>query len=184
MSKIGKKPILIPEKIKLEMKDSSLMVEGPLGTLKVNIPSVLKVETKENQLLLLRLKDDKKAKMLHGTIRQLINNAIKGVTEGWKKELEVKGTGFRVGLENEVLVLNLGFSHPVMVKPPLGIKFEAKEGKISVFGPDKALVSQVAAKIRRIYPPDAYKGKGIKYLGEQIILKPGKTIKTGATVGK
>jgi len=182
MSKIGKKQIFIPSEVKIELEGEKIKISGPLGQISFKIPVELKAELKENQLKIVKLTDLEQAKMLHGTFRQLVFNAIKGVKEGWKKELEVKGTGFKANLEGESLVLSLGFSHPVKVAPAEGIKFEVEENKITVIGVDKAKVGLVADQIKRIYPPDAYKGKGIRYLGEKIILKPGKSAKAGSTI--
>lgn len=182
MSKIGKKPIIVPSSVKIELKGEEIKISGQLGEITFKIPNGLKIKSIGSQLLLTRLTEERQTRMLHGTFRQLFFNAIKGVTEGWEKQLEVRGIGFRANLEGENLVLSLGFSHPVKLVPPEGIKFEVKENKITVTGVDKAKVGLQADKLRRIYPPDSYKGKGIRYAGEEIILKPGKTAKVGAGV--
>lgn len=179
MSKIGQKPINVPEGSKLVLKDKVLTVSGPLGEINLNFPDELSLEQKESLVAVSRKSEHKQAKMLHGTFRQLIANAFQGVNQGWRKDLEVKGVGFKVRLEGEELILTLGFSHPVKISPPEGIKFEVDENKIGVLGIDKAKVGLIADKIRRVYPPDAYKGKGIRYLGERVILKPGKAAKAG-----
>lgn len=180
MSRLGKKPILIPEGATVNINGQLISVFGQFGALEFKIPEELKAEIKDG-VFFVRGKDmSSLTKMLHGTWHQLLGNSFKGVSEGWRKELEVKGTGFRVVLEGESLVLNLGFSHPVKVDPVKGIKFEVKEAKISVIGPDKSLVGLIADKIRKIYPPDAYKGKGIRYVNEKITLKPGKSAKVGS----
>jgi len=179
MSKIGQKPIVVPEGSRLVLRGTGLSVSGPLGEINFDFPPELKLEQKENLVMIGRKSEGKKEKMLHGTFRQLIANALKGVNQGWRKDLEVKGVGFRVRLEGEDLILTLGFSHPVKVSPTKGIKFEVSENKIGVWGIDKAKVGLIADKIKRIYPPDAYKGKGIRYFGEQVILKPGKAAKAG-----
>lgn len=184
MSKIGKKQILIPEGVKVELKNNQIEIEGLLGKIVLDIPKNLDVLIKDQAILVKRKEEDNKhGKMMHGTFHQLIVNAIKGVSEGWKKELVVKGTGFKVGMNNERLVLSLGFSHPVEFSPPPGIKLEVREDKIVVIGINKAEVGNVADRIRKIYPPDPYKGKGIRYVDEKIILKPGKTVKTGVSGG-
>lgn len=180
MSKIGKKPIEIPADVQIKFEGQKVSASGKMGSGEITIPIGLKLEMAENRLQLKKIAQDSQTRMSFGTFRQLIANLIKGVAEGWKKELEVRGTGFRSKLEGEKLVLNIGFSHPVHVDPPEGIKFEANENKISVIGIDKVLVGQVADKLRKIYPPDPYKGKGIRYFGEQISLKPGKTVKAGS----
>lgn len=183
MSKIGKKPILILEEIDIKIESGKIAVFGPKGKLEIVVPRKIKVEKKDNQLFVLRLSEEKKVKALHGTIRQLIANAIMGVTKGWKKNLEVVGTGYRALMEGEKLVLSVGFSHKVEIKPPQGIEIQVEgQNKIDVKGVDKSLVGREADKIRHIRPPDAYKGKGVRYAGEVIKLKPGKAAK-GGTAG-
>lgn len=183
MSKIGKKPIIVPSSVKIELKGEEIKISGQLGEITFKIPNGLKIKSIGSQLLLTRLTEERQTRMLHGTFRQLFFNAIKGVTEGWEKQLEVRGTGFRANLEGENLVLSLGFSHPVKQAPPEGIKFEVKENIITISGIDKAKVGSMADRIRKNYPPDSYKGKGIRYVGEQIVLKPGKSAKAGPLAG-
>jgi len=182
MSKIGRIPIEIPEQVNIRIEDGRISVSGPKGELDFNLPSQVKVEKKGDKLVVSRESDEGKAKALHGTVRQHLANMIKGVSEGWAKTLEIVGTGYRASLEGEKLVLSVGFSHPVEVSPPEGIKFEVAGGKIKVSGIDKVLVGQVAAKIRKIRPPDPYKGKGIRYEQEEIKLKPGKAAKIGVGI--
>jgi len=179
MSKIGKLPIKIPEGVSVKKEAGRIFVSGPKGELEFKLPSQVKVEKKDDELLVSRESDEGKAKALHGTVRQHIANMIVGVYQGFSKTLEIVGTGYRASLEGEKLVLLLGFSHPVEVSPPEGIKFEAVERKIKISGFNKVLVGQTAAEIRKIKPPDAYKGKGIRYEGEEIKLKPGKAAKVG-----
>jgi len=183
MSRIGRQPITIPEGVKIEIDSGRVKVAGPKGELELKIPEGVVVEEKKGQVIVSRRRHDKKTKACHGTIRSLINNMIIGVTQGWEKELEVVGTGYRVNLEGNKLVFKLGFSHPVVVEPPEGIQFEVAESKFKVIGIDKGLVGNVAAKIRKVRPPDAYKGKGIRYTNEIIKLKPGKAAKAGAAGG-
>lgn len=180
MSKIGKKPIIIPEGVTVSLKDGSLTVVGPKGQLALKLAAKIKVEIKEKEILISRLKGDKQTHANQGTVRQLIANMIQGVKEGWTKVLEIQGTGYRAQIENGKLILSLGFSHPVEVIPPEGVEIEVEKNLIKISGLDKALVGQEAAKIRAIRPPDAYKGKGIRYQGEVIKLKPGKAAKMGA----
>lgn len=187
MSKIGKKPIIVPVEVKVEIGQGKIIIFGPKGELEVKVPRRIKIEKRDNQLFVLRLSEEKKVKALHGTIRQLVANAIAGVIKAWEKSLEVVGTGYRAVFEQEELVLSVGFSHQVRIKPPKGIKIEVEgQNKIHVSGIDKALVGQVAAEIRAIRPPDAYKGKGIRYMGEVVKFKPGKVAQTGAAgaIGK
>lgn len=179
MSKIGKKPIEIPDGVTVETKDGKIQIVGPKDSLSQNIPPEIKVEVKGDQIQVFQKSSSEKAKALQGTIRSLLFNMVKGVKDGWSKTLEVVGTGFRVALEGEKLSLSLGFSHQVQVVPPPGISFSCSEKKITVLGADKAQVGRVAARIRSIKPPDAYKGKGIRYEGETIKLKPGKQVKIG-----
>lgn len=179
MSKIGRLPIKIPEEVSVKQEEGRIFVSGPKGELKFSLPSQVKVEKRGDELLVLPVSSERKARALHGTVRQRLANMVKGVSQGFGKTLEIVGTGYRAALSGEKLVLSLGFSHPVEVLPPEGIVFEIVEGKVKVSGIDKVLVGQTAAKIRKIRPPDAYKGKGIRYEGEEIKLKPGKAAKVG-----
>lgn len=183
MSKIGRKPITVPSGVNVEILQDKLIISGPKGSLSLRVPEGIKVEKSDSRVFVSKLIEKEKIKMHYGTTRQLIFNAIKGVNEGWEKELEIRGTGFKAALEEEILVLTLGFSHPVKFEAPPGIKFEVKENKIFVSGTDKETVGLTAEKIRRIYPSDPYKGKGIRYFKEEIILKPGKAAKVGAQTG-
>jgi len=181
MSRIGRQPISIPEGVTVKIKDGEVRVVGPKGELKQSVRPEVKVETKNNQILVSQKVENKLGRSLHGLIRTLIANMIKGVTEGWSKTLKLVGTGYRTKLEGENLILSVGFSHPVEVKSVRGIKFEVKgNNTITVWGIDKALVGQVAAKIRKIRPPEPYKGKGIRYEDEEVRRKPGKAAKIGA----
>jgi large subunit ribosomal protein L6 len=181
MSRIGRQPIKIPENVTLEVKEGEVRVEGPKGNLTQRVRPELKVVIKEGQVLVSRRAESKLGKSLHGLTRTLIANMIEGVSQGWEKRLEMHGTGYRASLEGESLVLTVGFSHPVKIKPAEGITFQVEgNDKIIVAGSDKALVGQVAAQIRRIRPPEPYKGKGIRYEGEKVRLKPGKAAKVGA----
>lgn len=182
MSRIGLKPIEIPQGVTVNIQNGNVLVEGPKGKLTVTIKSNIKAEVKDNKIEVVRTNEEGKTKALHGTVRQLLFNMVKGVTDGWTKGLEIQGTGFRVTLNGNDLTFALGFSHPVNFPAPAGIAFTVTENKIMVSGIDKSLVGQVAANIRAIKPPDVYKGKGIRYEGEQIKLKPGKQAKVG-TVG-
>lgn len=183
MSRIGKKPIEIPSGVTINLERNLVSVNGPKGSLNLEIPVGVKVETKENRVIVTRASDEGRPKALHGTIRQVLSNMVKGVSEGWSKTLEIVGTGFRPTQAGEKLILSLGFSHPVEILPVEGITLTAVENKIIVTGADKVLVGQIAAKIRDIKRPDAYKGKGIRYAGEVIKLKPGKQAKIGTVAG-
>ena len=183
MSRIGKQPISLPEGVTLNMEGRRVKVIGPKGELALDLPEAIEVVEKEGQFLVVRHRQDQKTRANHGTIRSLIENMIIGVTKGWEKELEVVGTGYRVDLQGEKLVLRVGFSHLVEIESPEGIKFEVADNKIKILGSDKELVGNLAARIRKTRPPDPYKGKGVRYLGEEIKLKPGKAAKVGAAGG-
>lgn len=181
MSRIGRQPIPIPEGVTVEIKGGEVKVAGPKGEIKQAVRPEIKVEMKDSQILVSRKDENKLGRSLHGLTRTLIANMIKGVTEGWTKTLKLMGTGYRAKLEGENLVFSLGFSHPVEVKPVEGIKFEVKgNDTIIILGIDKAIVGQVAAGIRKIRPPEPYKGKGIRYEDEEVKRKPGKAAKIGA----
>lgn len=175
MSRIGKKPIAIPQGVKLEAKDNVVYVEGPKGKLNRALSSRISVEIKDNQVFLKRATNIKLDKSLHGLSRALICNMIKGVTEGYVKELEIIGVGFRAQMQGNSLNMQLGFSHPVVFPAPEGIKIEApKQNQIVVRGLDKEKVGEVASEIRKICPPEPYKGTGIRYSGEYVKKKVGK----------
>jgi len=185
MSKIGRKPILLPENVQIEA-DHKIVIRGPLGELSRRLPEGTKIKIEDKKLLVLPKSegaDAKEAKSLHGLARSLIANMIEGVTTGFKKTLELSGIGFRASLSAERLVLAVGFSHPIEVEPPEGVSFSVSENKIIVSGIDKELVGSAAAKIRNIRPPNPYKGKGIRYEGEVVRLKPGKAAKVGTGIG-
>jgi len=184
MSRIGKQPITVPKEVDLTIEPGQITVTGPKGVLKLPLPEFITVELRAGKLIVSRRRNDKKTKSNHGTIRSLINNMIIGVVKGWERELQVVGTGYKVNLEGDKLVLKLGFCHPVTISSPKGIKFEVGENKIKIIGLDKELVGNTAAKIRKISPPDAYKGKGIRYVDEVVKLKPGKAAKAGAAGGQ
>ena len=184
MSKVGKQPIKIPEGVTVEIQPNLVVVSGPQGKLEQKIRPELEIKKSQDEILILAKGKSKLARSLHGLTRTLINNMIKGVTQGFSKILELHGVGYRVALEKESLKITVGFSHPVMVEPIEGIQFQVEGNNlIKILGIDKQLVGQVAAQIRAIRPPDAYKGKGIRYQGEEVKLKPGKAAKTEAGVG-
>ena len=177
MSRIGQQPIKIPAGVKVEMTGSKVMVKGLKGNLDLKVRREIKVKKENGEIIVGRINNTKFARSLHGLTRSLIANMIEGVTKGFSKTLELVGVGYRVALEGEVLVLKVGFSHSVKVAPPTGVKFEVKKNKIKVSGINKQIVGDVAAKIRKIRPPDPYKGKGVRYEGEEIKKKPGKAAK-------
>lgn len=184
MSRIGKKPIEIPQGVTVKIKDGEVEVTGPRGSLNIPLRPEIKLKLVENKVLVERKDDNKLSKSLHGLTRTLIANAVEGVVQGFKKVLKIVGTGYSASLKGENLVLSVGFSHLVEVAPPPGIKFEVEgNDTIRVLGIDKGLVGETAARIRRIRPPDPYKGKGIRYENEVIKLKQGKAGKVGVTAG-
>lgn len=180
MSRIGKKPVEIPTDVEMHIEGQRVVVKGPKGELSREVLPEIKIEMKNGKILLSPRLQTKNAKMFWGLERALLQNMISGVSKGFEKKLELKGLGYRVRVEGENLTLELGFSHPVEVAAPKDIHFSVQQNIITVSGIDKAKVGQVAAKIRKIKPPDAYKGKGIRYLGEEIKLKPGKKAVTAA----
>lgn len=181
MSRTGKQPIPIPEGVKTEINGSQVKVVGSRGELGRGIPPGIKVEIAKGKILVKRTAEDSVTRSLHGLSRALLANMVRGVSQGFEKTLEIVGTGYRAKLEGENLVLQIGFSHPVKYKIPVGIKIELpRPTRIVVNGVDKQLVGEIASQIRRVYPPEPYKGKGIRYLGEKVRHKVGKAaIKTG-----
>lgn len=185
MSRIGNIPILIPANVTVEKTKGEVVVSGPKGVVRERLDNLIDFKVEGDQLIVNRKNESKKAKALHGLMRNLIANHIKGVTDGWFKGLELVGVGFRVQGGGERLTLSIGFSHTVEIQAPEEIIFEVRDNtKIKVSGINKQLVGQVAANIRKVKPPDAYKGKGIRYEGEVIRRKPGKAGKAGGVGGK
>ena len=181
MSRVGKKPIQIPQGVEVKISDHRVVIKGPKGELSREVRPEIGVEVKEGKILVSPKIETKKTKALWGLTRALIANMIKGVTEGYERKLEIEGVGFRASVEGENLVLSVGFTHPVKIKAPEGIKFSVEKNIITVSGTDKELVGQMAAKIRAIRPPEPYKGKGIRYVGERVRRKVGKKAVTAAT---
>ena len=180
MSRIGRLPIPVPSNVELTQEGQRLQVKGPLGTLEREIHPEMKLERENGELRVVRPSDEPRHRALHGLTRTLVNNMVTGVTTGFTKNLEISGVGYRAQLQGTKLVLALGYSHPVEVDPPAGIEFRVETPtRLGVFGPDKELVGQTAAYIRSQRKPEPYKGKGIKYQGEQILRKAGKAGKVG-----
>lgn len=177
MSRIGKQPVSIPAKVKVEIKGTSLSVEGPKGKLQQSIPGRITAIIEKDRVIVSRQGEDAEAKALHGLTRSLINNMVKGVSEGYVKKLEIHGVGFKAAVKGKQIDLALGFSHPILFDIPEQIKVTVDENtKVTIEGPDKQVVGQVAAEIRGYYPPEPYKGKGVRYAGEHIVRKEGKTV--------
>src|SRR3990170_3684159 len=176
MSRIGRKAIDIPPGVTVELNNGLVQVKGPKGILSQQLNPRLSLRIDNQKIIIERNSADKKVKALHGLTRTLINNMIIGVTQGFQKSLDIVGVGYRAALQGKTLTLQIGYSHPINYKAPEGIDFQiSQKNIIAVSGIDKQLVGQVAAQIRAFRKPDPYKGKGIKYLGEQIRRKAGKT---------
>lgn len=185
MSRIGKQPVIIPQGVIVEINGQSIVVNGPKGSLTMEFRPEIKVIIEKEKIIVSIKNDQRSTRALFGTVRNLIANMIEGVTEGFVKILKIVGTGYRVKLESdsegEKIILSLGFSHPVEVRATEGTHFEIEGNDlIKIKGLDKAVVGQLAAKIRDIYPPEVYKGKGIRYQNEKIRRKAGKAGKAGA----
>jgi len=178
MSKIGNSPLPIVEAVTVTFNGREALIKGPKGEAKLTLPKSIKVELKENLLYFTNLGTDKKSQALHGLIRTLMANYVLGVKELWKKTLEIHGVGFRAKLEGNKVVFQLGFSHPVEFMVPTDVTVAVNGNKVIVSGIDKQRVGEVAAIIKQIRRPDKYKGKGFRYEGEVLKLKPGKKAKT------
>ena len=178
MSRIGKLPLTVPEKVNVEVGDSRVVVRGPKGELVQPVLALVEVNVQDGHVLVTRKNDQRNARAAHGLTRTLVANMLEGVTKGFRKSLEIQGVGYRVAKAGENLNFTLGYSHPIAYKAPKGISFTV-EGttKIHVDGIDKQLVGQVAAELRELRPPEPYKGKGIRYEGEYVRKKLGKAAK-------
>jgi len=176
MSRIGKAPVEIPDGVEVKIVDNVVKAKGPLGQLEVAIRPEISLKQEGNKIILERTNDERQTRALHGLSRTLVYNLVNGVKTGFEKKLEIHGVGYRAAKEGNALNLQLGYSHPVKVEAPAGIEFIVEGNtKITVKGPDKQLVGDVAAEIRNKRPPEVYKGKGIRYAGEYIRRKAGKT---------
>ena len=176
MSRIGKKPIAIPKGVTVKIEGNTVLVQGPKGKLDTALPSGIKMEQKDGHIVALRENDSQAA--LHGLARALVNNAVEGVTKGWMRELEIVGIGYRAELKGKgIVVFNLGYSHPIEYPLPSGVAaaIDPKQTRITLTGIDRQQVGQVAAEMRALRPPDPYKNKGVRYAGERLKKKVGKT---------
>lgn len=180
MSRIGKKPILIPENIEIKIEGNIVIIRGPKGELSKEFRPEVAIEMKEKRIFVLPRIENKQTRALWGLTRALIFNMVKGVAEGFEKKLEIEGLGFKSQVTGNDLELFVGFTHSVKIKAPENVKFTVEKNLITVSGPDLEKVSQTAAKIRKVKPAEPYKGKGIKYLGEVIRRKVGKKVVTTA----
>ncbi len=182
MSKIGKKPIIIPQGVTVTADDKVLTVKGKEGTIVLPVLPHTKLDLTDNTLTVISSNDDMQGRANWGTMRALAQNAVNGVSVGFSRELEIQGVGFRVVLDGNTLVLSLGFTHPIRFEIPEGVKITVEKNSVKVFGANRNLVGQVAAKIREYKKPEPYKGKGIRYKGEVVKMKAGKKV-AGATGG-
>lgn len=181
MSRIGKKPIVLPQGVTVDINDNTVKVKGPKGELSRTVAEGVSVALENGEMLVKRASDARQMRALHGTTRALLNNMVTGVSTGFTKTLQVEGVGYRAELKGKQLVMALGFSHPIAVDAPMGISFgvDEKTRTITINGADRELVGQVAADIRAWRPPEPYKGKGLRYLGERVKRKAGKAGKAG-----
>jgi len=179
MSRIGNRAVDIPDKVKVNIdEEGAVSVEGPKGKLEWKLPRQIRASVKDNRVSVVRETEARSVKALHGLSRSLVYNMVQGVSEGFTKQLEIEGVGFKAAVQGSMLNLSLGFSHPVPFSIPKDIKITVADNtKITVQGVDKKLVGQVAADIRRFYPPEPYKGKGVRYAGEVVQRKAGKAAK-------
>ena len=178
MSRIGRKPITLPEKVKLNIAtDGAITAEGPMGKLAWKLPRQISGRVENNTVTFDRGSEDRKVRALHGLTRALVNNMLTGVSAGFTRNLEIQGVGFKAAVLGEQLNLSLGFSHPILFDIPKGIKITVTDNtKVKVEGIDRQVVGQVASDIRSYYPPEPYKGKGVRYAGEIVKRKEGKTV--------
>jgi large subunit ribosomal protein L6 len=175
MSRIGKLPVKIPDKVSVTLKENIILIKGPKGELSKNLPESIKIHQEENILKIVPNNQHSNADQMYGTYRSLINSMIIGVTKGFQKKLELQGVGYRSQIDGKILILNVGYSHQVKITPPEGIKLVVDGNtNVTVEGLDKELVGQTAANIRLVRPPEPYKGKGIRYQGEYVRKKVGK----------
>ncbi len=177
MSRIGKQPVVLPPKVKVELKGRKVFVEGPKGKLNLELPRRTDLKVEGGKVLVSRDGDDAQAKALHGLGRALVNNMVRGVAEGFVKKLEIHGVGFKAAVQGNTITMTLGYSHPIVYPIPDQVKVVVEDNtKITIEGPDRQVVGQVASELRSFYPPEPYKGKGVRYVGERIIRKEGKTV--------
>ena len=181
MSRIGRLPITVPSGVDVTIDGRNVTVKGPKGTLSRALHPDMTLSREDGTLVVTRPTEQKTHKQLHGLTRTLVNNMVIGVTDGYRKGLEITGVGYRATLNGKRLTLNLGYSHPIEIEPPDGISFEVENPtRLAVVGIDKELVGQIAAKVRSTRKPEPYKGKGVRYAGEQVRRKAGKAGKIGA----
>ncbi|NBQ56825.1 MAG: 50S ribosomal protein L6 [Opitutaceae bacterium] len=177
MSRIGKQPVLIPDKVKVGITNTTVLIEGPKGKVSKIFAPVVKITVADQKITFAPTEESRFANAMYGTVRSIVAGMVKGVTEGYSKDLEIQGVGFKANLKGKQLDLALGYSHPILMNIPEGIKITVVDGtKVKVEGCDKQLVGAVTAEIRSYYPPEPYKGKGVRIVGERVRRKEGKTV--------
>ncbi len=177
MSRIGKQPVSIPDKVNVSVNGETILVEGPKGKVQKTFAPVVKLTIANKQITFAPTEDTRFSKAMYGTVRSIVAGMVKGVTEGYTKDLEIQGVGFKANLKGNMLDLALGYSHPIAMEIPAGIKVTVTDQtKVKVEGADKQLVGAVTAEIRSYYPPEPYKGKGVRIVGERVRRKEGKTV--------
>jgi large subunit ribosomal protein L6 len=177
MSRIGKMPVVVPPKVKVEVKGQKVHVEGPKGKLDFELPRRTTAKVDGTNVIVSRDGEDAEAKSLHGTTRAILNNMVKGVSEGFVKKLEIQGVGFKAAVQGKVVNMSLGYSHPINYPIPDTVSVKVEENtKLTIEGPNKELVGKVASELRAYYPPEPYKGKGVRYTDEHVVRKEGKTV--------
>jgi large subunit ribosomal protein L6 len=183
MSRIGRKPLPLPKGVSLSQKQGAISVKGPKGELTRAVPAGISVKTEDGKVLVLRGDDSRESRAKHGLVRAHLANMVKGVTDGWTRELEINGVGYRAEVSGDTLTMALGFSHPVVFKLPKGVAAKVDKNRVALTSADRDLLGQTAAKVREIRPPEPYKGKGVKYVEEFIKRKVGKAGATGGGGG-
>lgn len=177
MSRIGKQPVPIPAKVKVDVQGSIFSAEGPKGKLQYQLPAGTSARIEGSEVLVSRASDEAQNRAFHGLARALISNLVKGVSEGYSKRLEIQGVGFKAAVQGSIVNMALGYSHPILYPIPAGIKVTIEENtKVLIEGASKEVVGRVAAELRSYYPPEPYKGKGVRYAGEVVVRKEGKTV--------
>ena len=183
MSRIGRKVLPLPKGVTLAQKEGSVSVKGPKGELTKAVPTGVSIKAEADKITVLRVDDERQNRSRHGLMRAHLANMVKGVTEGWVRELEINGVGYRAEVTGDTLTMALGFSHPVVFKLPKGVTAKVEKNKVTLASADRDLVGQIAAKLRELRPPEPYKGKGVKYAEEIIKKKVGKAGATGSGGG-
>jgi len=183
MSRIGRKPLPMPKGVSLSQKAGAMSVKGPKGELTKALPAGISIKIEGDKILVMRADDSRENRSKHGLVRAHLANMVKGVTEGWTRELEINGVGYRAEVTGDTLTMALGYSHPVVFKLPKGISAKVEKNRVALSGSDRDMLGQTAAKVRELRPPEPYKGKGVKYVEETIKKKVGKAGATGSGGG-